>query len=401
MLASRANGRFGVAQNVAFVLAALTASLFSPPLALLLAWVGVLVSAREDPERVSWPLVAFAHAGALMFASRTFEDASSDFVGYHAVYEATCHASSALEDTWLAYGPEIGLPTFYQLLSALGLCGLSIHGLAWLQGFITSAALLLVISRWARRETPANELPMVLAGLCLMFSFFYATQLSRQAISSVFVLSALWHARSKRGVFILVVLGSLFHLTAPLIWALCVLLRSRMRRSLPALILLAALPLLAFNQIIAFAVEHADAFGPLAKLTFYAAPLGDDGGPPSDFQGAVQLAVAGALLAWRARREPSLAANARLLIGLAVLALAVVPVPLASTRMTLPIAWLAMGAFLFRGLAGSLRPVGWLGLGALLLLRVVISSLPSQGDQALWYAYAPVGWIPAYWLATF
>jgi hypothetical protein len=401
MLASHANGRLGLVQSVVFALAALTASLISPPLALLLAWVGVLVSAREAPEHVSWPLVAFAHAGALIFASRTFEDASSDFAGYFAVYEATCHATSGLEDTLLAFGPEIGLPAFYQVLSALGLCGLSVNGLAWLQGFITATALLLVISRRMKQDTPANELPMALAGLCLMFSFFFVTQLSRQAVSSVFVLAALWLARSRRDVFILLALGTSFHLTAPLIWGLCVLLRGRIQRALPALILVAAIPILAFDQIVAFAVEHVDAFGPLAKLTMYALPAGDDGGPSSDLQGVVQLAFAGALFAWRARREPALAADSRLLLGLAVIALAMLPVPFASTRTTLPIAWLAIGAFLFRGLAGTARPLGWLALAALLALRVVSASMPGQGAHALWFAYPPAGWIPGYWLLAF
>lgn len=401
MLAPRAGNRLGLVQSIVFALAALAASLFSPPLALLVAWAGVLVCAQQAPEHVSWPLVAFAHAGALMFASRTFEDGSSDFVGYYAVYDATCHVTSGLDDTLLAFGPEIGLPVFYKLLSVLGLCGLSINGLAWLQGVITAVALLLVISKWLKKETPAEELPMALAGLCLLFSFFYVTQLSRQACSSVFVLAALFLARSRLGVFVLVTLGAFFHLTAPLIWGLCVLLRGRIRTALPALLLLAAIPLLAFDQIVAFAVDHVAAFEPLAKLTFYSAPAGDSGGPPSDLQGAIQLGVAGALLAWRARREPALAANSRLLLGLAVISLAMLPVPLASTRTTLPIAWLAMGAFLFRGLAGTLRPVGCLALAALLALRVGVSSLPSQGDHALWSAYAPAGLIPGYWLMAF
>ena len=296
---------------------------------------------------------------------------------------------------------EIGLPVFYKLLSVFGLCGLSIHGLSWLQGFITSAALLLVISRWAKRETPSNELPMALAGLCLMFSFFYTTQLSRQAVSSVFVLAALWHARSRRSIFILLLFGTSFHLTAPLIWGLCVLLRRRLKRALPALILVAAVPILAFDQIVAFAVEHVGAFEPLAKLAIYAVPAGDDGGPSSDLQGAVQLAIAGVLFAWRARREPTLASDSRLLLGFAVLALVLLPVPFGSTRMTLPIAWLAFGAFLFRGLAGTARPLAWLALAALLVMRVGLASMPGQGAHALWYAYPPAGWIPGYWLAAF
>jgi len=401
MLASRANASLGIAYSVFFALVALAASLFSPPLALLLAWVGVVVSAQEAPEHVSWPLMAFAHAGALIFASRTFADASSDFVGYYAVYEATCDVGSDLEDTLLAFGPEIGLPAFYQLLSALGLCGLSINGLAWLQGFLTAAALLLVTARWARKEARPDELPMALAGLCLMFSFFYVTQLSRQAVSSVFVLAALWHARSRRATFVLLLVATLFHVTAPLIWGLCVLMRGRVRRAVPALILTAAIPILAFDQIVAFAVEHVDSFGPLAKLAIYSAPGDDGGGPSSDWQGVVQLAFAGALFAWRARREPGLAKDARMLIGLSMVALAMLPVPLASTRATLPIAWLAIGAFVFRGLAGTARPLGWLVLAALLTLRVVAASMPSEGAHALWFAFAPVGWFPGYWLLAF
>lgn len=400
-LAPIASGERGLARSAAVVLAALAASLFSPPLALLLAWIGVLDSARQAPEQVAWPLAAFAHAGALIFASRSFEAASSDFVNYHGVYAASCSGTAGLEDTLLAFGSEIGLPLFYQLLSALGLCGLSIHGLAWLQGFVTSTALLLVIARLVRDETPADELPMTLAGLCLMFSFFYTTQLSRQAASSVFVLAALWLARTRRGVLLMVLLGTLFHLTAPLVWGLGVLLRGRLRRALPALIAVTLISLLAFDRIVAFAVENVGAFELLAKLAIYAVPADDGGGPMSDLQAVVMLACAGALFAWRARREPALAGNARLLLGFALIALALLPVPLAATRLTLPLAWLAIGAFLFRGLAGTARPLGWLALVALLGLRVSLASVSGSGEHALWFAYPPASWMPGYWLLAF
>lgn len=401
MLAPPATAGVGLVRSVVITLAALMASLFSPPIALLLAWIGVLASASEAPEHLAWPLVAFAHAGALIFASRTFDAASSDFVNYYSVYAATCHGTSGLEDTLLAFGPEIGLPVFYQLLSVLGLCDLSIHGLAWLQGFITAAALLLVISRRMKQEIPAEELPMALAGLCLMLSFFYVTQLSRQAASSVFVLAALWLARSRRGVFLLVLLGTLFHLTAPVVWGLGAVLRGRIQRALPILILVALIPVLAFDQIVNFATQNVTSFEPLAKLAIYAVPASGDGGPQSDLQGAVLLAVAGMLFAWRARREPALASNARLLLGFAVLAVVLLPVPLAATRLTLPIAWLAIGAFLFHGLAGTARPVGWFALLALLTQRVVLASMPGSGEHALWFAYPPIGWIPGYWLPAF
>lgn len=390
-----------LAVAVGGALAAIAASLWSPLLGLLVAWVGVLHTASHAPELTKWPLLAYAHAGALTFASRTFDAVSSDFVIYNTVYAATCHGIPDLEDTLLAFGPEIGLPICYQLLSALGLCGLSIHGLAWLQGFITAGALLLVISRRVRQETPSDELPMALGGLCLMLSFFYVTQLSRQAASSVFVLAALWLARSRRSAFALVLLGTLFHLTAPVVWGLGAALRGRMQRALPVLGLAALIPILAFDQIVTFAAQNVASFEPLAKLAFYAVPADDGGGPQSDLQGAVLLAIAGALSAWRARREPALAADARLLLGFAVLAVVLLPIPLAATRLTLPIAWLAVGAFLFRGLAGTARPLGWLALLALLLLRVVVASMPSDNEHALWFGYPPASWMPGYWLLAF
>lgn len=391
----------GMARTAALVLAALALSLFAPTMALLVAWIAVVDSARSAPQWLAWPLAAFAHAGALVFASRSFDATSSDFVNYFDVYSATCAGSASLEDALLAFGSELGLPLVYRLLSALGLCGLSIHGLAWLQGFVTSTALLMVVTRHALRETPADERPLALGGLCLMFSFFLSTQLSRQAASSVFVLSALWLARTRRARLLQVLLGTLFHLTAPLVWGLAILLRDRLRRALPALLAVTLVSLLAFDRIVAFAVENVGAFEVLAKLAIYAVQEDDGGGPMSDLQAVVMLAVAGGLLLMRARREPRLRGAAQLLLGFALIGLALLPVPLAATRLTLPLAWIAIGWFLFRGLAGIGRPFAWAALLALLALRVGLWSLPGEGDHALWFAYPPASWMPGYYLTTF
>lgn len=385
-------------------LTSLLTSMFAPSLALIVAWIGVIYSARNGDSLQSWLLFAYSHAGALIFASRFLFSDSSDVVNYYGVYSATCSSASGLDNTLSAFGVEVGLPLVFQLLSVLGLCGLSPAGLIWLLSFCTSSALLIVISKIVIKEAPSDERALVMAGLCLLFPFFFTTQLSRQAIASIFVIAAIWLARGVWGKLLLVVFGSFFHLSTPIIFILVSLFKSKRLLSLAFILIpVFLMSVVSLDLVIPFVLDRYGAIDEVAKLSEYVARANDADGPRSDLQTVALLLSAGMLLAWRSWSEPAFADNAKVLLGLGLVALPMLTIPLAATRLMLPVAWFAIGIFLFLGLSSkSLRQLGWIIVFVLLIIRSVSYSLPGgQSDHALWITYPSIDFVPGYWLFSF
>jgi hypothetical protein len=379
--------------------------MFAPIVAIMVGVLGVIYSARSCQTLLNYQLAAFSHAGALVFASRSLSSESSDFINYYEVYEFACGSGSTLE-ILSVFDSEFGLPLIYHLLSLVGLCGFTPNGLAWLQGFVISAVLLIVISNIVRKDVLVEEQPLILAGLCLMFSFFFVTQLSRQAIASIFLISALWLAARYWTKLLLVLLGTLFHLSTPIIWGLGLLLLNRFVSGRGITFLFTVTLFLLFtvylDMVVAIMAKHFGEFDAVFRFTGYFEQTGRDAGPASDWQTVVILACAAALLAWRARKLPELWSNVRVLTGFAVVAMALLPIHLAATRLMLPIVWFAGGAFLFRGLsARAIRPLGWILITFLLVYRVVSYTNSKQEDHSLWQVYPQLDWMPGYWLFSF
>jgi hypothetical protein len=390
--------------NISILLSSLLMSMFSPSLSLIVAWIGVIYSTRREKYFQSCQLFSFSHAGSLIFASRILSSNSSDVVNYYDVYIATCSSAGAPETTLFAFGVEIGLPLIFKLLSVLGLCGLSPAGLVWALGFGTSSALLLVMSKIITKEVPLEERSLVIAGLCLLFPFFFTTQLARQAIASIFVIAAIWLVHGVRGKLVLVVLGSFFHLSTPIILILVSIFKRKNWLSgvfiLPPVFLVSVFFL---DLVIPFLIDNYGAIDQVAKLSEYVKLANDAEGPRSDVQTVVLLLTAGALLAWRSWSEPAFAGNAKILLGLGLVTLPLLSIPLAATRLLLPIGWFAIGIFIFLGLsAKKLRKFGWVIVFVLLIMRSASYSLPSEhSDHALWFTYPPINYIPGYWLFKF
>lgn len=379
-------------------------SLFSPSLAMIFALIGVAYSAHKEDNFQNWQLLAFSHAGALIFASRNLLSNSSDVSNYYGVYNATCSSSSGLENTILAYGYEIGLPLVFKLLSALGLCGLSPAGFAWLLGLFTSLALMLIISKITIQEAPLDERALVMVGSCLLFPFFFTTQLSRQAIASIFVIAAIWLVQRGWLKLVVVTLGSFFHLSTPIIFIVVSLFKRKSWLS----ILFMLIPVLLFSafsldMVIPFLLDHFGSIDQVGRLSEYVTIADETEGPRSDLQTVVLLLSAGVVLAWRSRREPAFASNAKVLLSLGLFALPLLTIPLVATRLLLPVAWFAIGIFIFLGFSSkNLRKLGWLIALVLFVIRITTYSLPGeQSDHALWVAYPPVDFFPGYWLFKF
>lgn len=376
-------------------------SFFSPQGGLVAAWVAVMLAAARAPRLLSGPLLLFSHAGALIFASRSFDGLSSDFRNYFGVFSEFCSAGGSPVEALRTFGLEVGVPAAYGLLSTAGGCGLSIAGLAYLQALVVSFATLLIMTRYAVAATGTRERPYAIGGLCLMYSFFFATQVSRQSASSIFLLAALFVARTGTGVALNLMLATLLHLTAPVIFAIAWVLRMTSNKGLVALAAAAACVALYSGPLLAFAIANLDAFEPLAKLAYYAGELED--GAFSDTQSLVYLLVPGLAFALvpRLRRLPDAARDARLLLGFALVGLLLLPLPLATTRLTLAFGLLVQGYFIFKALASLSRPIAAVGLLLLLALRIGLIGGSGGEEHALWSSYARASWLPGYFVSSF
>lgn len=394
----RARADVNTPLGLALALAATGCALVSPLAGYLLALLAVYVSAH-GARSLSWlAIVAFANAGAMTFASRNFIDGSVDFENYYAVFSAICAHAPPDEGLW-AFGPELGLPLVYQGLAALGLCGLSMPGLAYVQGLLVSAPMLLVIERGLRAAVPKRLVPEALAGTALLFSFFYITQLSRQSLSSVFVLYALLVATSRMRIVAAVAVATLCHLTAPLIFALGWQLRRSGRVGIAVLAVVAAIAATSIDRLLSLLLG-ADVGALLGKLEYFNA-VDRSGGVMSDTM-TVVLLVAGALVVWLGRRRlPSMQRDVPMLFGFALVGAALLALPLAATRMAVAFAWLAIGGYLFAGLAALSQNAARLCLVALFTARLLSFATADPGqDHGLWRSHSP--WtIPGAFLDTY
>lgn len=234
-----------------------------------------------------------------------------------------------------------------------------------------------------------------------MYSFFFATQVSRQAASSVFLLAALFLAKRPRDVAINLALATFLHLTAPVIFLFAWALRRGTSRHLFLLAAIIVGVALFREQLLAFALSNIEAFEPLAKLAYYAGDL--DSGAFSDVQSIVYLAVPGLAMTLvpRLRQHRGAAADARLLLGFALLGLALLPLPLATTRLTMAFGLLVQGYFIFTVLASASRPLAVAGLAALLALRIGLIGGSGNDEHALWTGYGQASWLPGYFMNSF
>lgn len=386
---------------VALAAAALFVSLWTPLVGYFVAAVALYWMAAYAPRAIALGILALAHAGGIIFASRDYGAASSDFPRYYELYQAICSANGQyLAAALWEFGPESGLPVFYLLLRVVGLTFLSINGLAYLQALITGTATLVVVAQVARERTRPRDVPIVVTGAGLMYSFFYSTQLSRQALAATFVLWAMYMTQSTGGKVLAVAVAGAFHVTAPLTYLFASLMR---RGGLVALMFLGLAVAMALwsRELIALVFHVGLETAPgLSKVSFYAST--DAAGVVfSDIQTVVYLLAGGLLVAYKRFKDGMDLGDDRILLGLALLALLMLPLPLAATRVCLLFASLAIGYYLFEGLCAASRTVG-----VVLLLLVGVYRLwtfASGGGEAhsLWAHYSAIGYAPGYFLAQY
>jgi hypothetical protein len=376
---------------------ALAVSFVSPLWAYALA-LGSLYASGHQPRVRLLACLVFAHAGALVFASRDLSSVSSDFQNYFASFQSSCAPAFAGDDG-ASFGVEVGLSFIYRVLASLGACHLSIEGLAWLQGFGVSALLLVQGARIVAHTSKERDFAALLAGLGIFFSFFYVTQLSRQALSSVFLIEALWLARGKGRVTLALSLATVCHLTAPLVFGVVWLLRRFGWRGIATVVVLALLLRVYIGDISQFAFQTD--FAGLEKLAFYAG-TDEDAAAGSDLGTVLLLSGAAAPLLWRGGKRGEWRQDARMLFGLAAVGLVLLPLPLAATRFLVLFASFLGGLFVLRGVTAWSRAAATATVLVLGLLRVALfATAPGGTEHALWTSFGASSLLPGYFLPEF
>lgn len=375
-------------------------SLFMPLAAMWLSWLLCVALATRHTWLLPAGVLVYAHSGAVVFASRTLLADSSDFAIYFDVFQAICSPAAPAADGWLAFGPEVGLSALYAALASAGACGLSINGLAYVQTLLVATLTLIPLCALGIRSVAPKHAALVVGGVLLMFSFYYATQLSRQVLSSTLVLVALIASLRRWQTTTLLVAATLFHLTAPLVYAIAQIARKG-RTALAACLALAVGLALFADSLLTVLSEHADSISGLLKVGYYLANAESESSIGSDLRAVAYLALAGGATWLAARKSPGLRVEAHMLLAFALLGLALLPLPLASTRLTLALSAVGIGYYLFRGLSMLSRPLAALALMALLVVRLGPFQWSADPEHALWTFYPAASWVPGYYAAKF
>jgi hypothetical protein len=384
------------------VLGAVLVSFFAPQVGQLCVLLACMLCARYCGVLLPLALTAYAHAGASVLASRALESESSDFAVYYDTFRDICSGTVPLRETLSTFGLEWGLPASYHVVAAVGGCGLSIHGLAYLQTLLVSTALFIVLAARSLEGRSPDRAALVLGGMLAMFSFIYVTQLARQTISSLFVLLALFESRRFGRVLAWLALATVFHLSAPLVYALARLLRSSPWIGLAMTAALVTAATAYGTELLEWGLARADDIPGLDKLAYYAIEFDADESVGSDMRAVVYLGLAAAAsLRWRFAPGDPLAKDLRMLSGFGLLALAVLALPLAATRLTLAFSAIAVGYYLFKAIADASPRIALLALTGVVFFRSGLFAVFGPAEQTLWKAYDAYAWWPLYYIVAF
>lgn len=372
----------------------------SPLSFLAIGWL-ILVVVRPTGRALLFSCAMVVVAMALTYASRRvglspFDDfANVYYPSYLATEDEALNAFAGFD--WSRFSVssmEIAWPILLLVLT-------------WLPGKLTSGEMILCVTAvsgglytWWLYRYLLPLLPKSHQGaaavVCLaLYSFGLCSQLVRQMLCIPILLAALWEPRLTRS-FLYAAVASAFHLSAAPVWAVVMLLRYG---GLPAAIamLVPLLLLMQVNAELASAIVGLDP-GIFDKFTYYTEGIEDAAGYDITFLPLViAVAVAGLFVRHQLDRRIGL-----ILVVFAVLFVALLPLPLASFRITLFITAALVGPTICLAMAARLRARVFsflcVGLGIAMMARRLWSNDPSN-EMALWYLYPPVDIAPYYFVA--
>ncbi|CAN5789501.1 hypothetical protein BH11GEM2_BH11GEM2_07160 [soil metagenome] len=353
----------------------------------------LLCSTRLNRRTVRWISLICAFGISVSMASRKTFGEADDFTNYYKVYlDVLATGSKALG----VFGNEVGLPLFYRILAVPGIRNpvLPLFAVAML----SSVLLVIWLDRHGSRLFPPERYGSVVAVTLLFCGFLMSTQVTRQFLSSCFLLFAISNPRGRGLMWLLV--ATLFHQTAlPLFVLIKVAVRYRWR-FLIATAIFTLVILVYFQAIVRLGLSvNLNAFAVGAKLLYYAGYYADTGTQSAsaaltELRVVTMICVAAALCSKYMPRG-----WAPLILGVGVLYIIFLPFPMMSFRL-----FLLFGVVITGYLISFLSyRVGWAPLTSVAVALALwrFSGSFSGRDQsvfALWDKYDFAGFFPFYYV---
>lgn len=332
----------------------------------------------RTPREVRWVLeLALALSLSMMIAAREVDltSSSEDILVYYDIYVGLA-AGDLTGLTQFGGGFEVTLPLLF-LLWGWVLPPLSVNGLMFMLALCASLLMVLWVEHTFYRS--AGGMRPALAGICLvLLNIYFATQLSRQFFSLVILLFA-FSASTRHGRYLALLAAMSLHLTALPFFLLWLLARRGWLGWIAILLIALVLrlyfvPLLTALDIVPAALSD--------KLTYYLD--NEEANTDSDIGSLRMVALLAllsliSLLACRfrpdARTRPWLAVP--WLTG--VVHFLLLPIPLASLRVTLMVHSVASGVIAWHMFAYRARALLPLILNVLLLYKVLAFGAGQEG----------------------
>ena len=372
--------------------------MFSP----LVSYMGALLFLTIFSSRLSTRMrvaagVIVILSGASIWASRLVgRSESDDFAWYYEIYNPI--------DTmpWTDKIPvyEVGLPLLIKIIR-VALPGLTPNGLIFVLTTVTGLILLFCVERFGLRDFPTEKRAYCVAMVFLFFSFVLTTQLTRQMLSSVILVTVFFSLKPAANRLSLL-LASVFHLSAVPVYAVVRMLQGRLLLLWFVLVSVVVLVRLVGTVGVASFVAG---YG-VPRVGYYFTSM-DTGANQASFVIVLAVALAGltSLLALKAANAQISSQEKRtvvVLVGVLVVYLSTLELTLAPFRLFLVIHAVLAGwffAYLTRRLSSP-----WLAVGGAALIIVRAWSLyfldPARAFLP-WEVYGPFGAFPGYFVFSY
>lgn len=365
-----------------------------------LGWLSVMglmcfARAREPLARRALAIATVVTA-ALVYSSRDTSGSWSDDLAnvYYPLYVGIREGSLPVAlptagEVFRLSSVELALPVLLRVLGAFPFV-LSAGGLVFTLTLVGGLLYVWWLETYLLPDLPEPKRMAASALSLSLFSFGLCSQTARQMLGVPLLLAAIWETRRAQA-WALTAGAALLHLSAVPVFLVWRLVATRPRIAF-LVVGLVATALLQLGASLPESLVGVD-FGSFDKLEFYARLSDELGGFDRSFLPVVLALCAAAWLA-RAYRKGDIS---RLVFAFSALFAALLPLPLASFRLTLfalagllgPMAALAVA---HRTSDRSFSALAF-ALGTLMVVRRILASDAGSG-MGLWHAFQPVEVVP-------
>lgn len=404
MISPRSQTLVDPSQAVVFVIGGVLFLFFatSPLAGFALAWV-VLAFARPLTGRTLLLCGALiAVSLSLCYASRRIGGSPYDdfYNSYYPAFLAIKNGTlrQSFLDRFVTFefsDAEIGLPL---LFGAIGSIPVEVSGslLIFILTGACSALYLTWLLKYFLPEIPSGYRPAA-ALLCMsLFSYGLCSQTARQMLSIPLLLMAIWERRP--GVALLLAgLGSIFHVSAMIVWIVAIVLRNKFGIGFAVLLLGLIATYFNFDWIMASIASGTD-FG-IDKLLYYTSGNEDAFGFDAQFVPIFIFVTVGAFLMRRYRAGEI----SRVLLFAVAAFFLLLPLPLASFRLTLFVSAALLGPIVCLVLTPRLSSSMFAAICAAMSLFMIgrrVFIVDSSSGMELWHQFSAIESAPFAYLGA-